>query len=124
MSGKIASRVIWWLTPVLWPENEDDVNIKIKDSGSGIAADQLPFVFDRFYQADSSATRLQEGSGIGLDVTFHLRLKHEFFGACHFNGVFLKMRFPFKKYDFELGPFSVVAFNIDCSMMQLHQFFG
>ncbi|MCB0667695.1 MAG: response regulator, partial [Saprospiraceae bacterium] len=40
--------------------------VKIKDTGSGISANHLDKVFDRFYQADESVTRKHEGTGIGL----------------------------------------------------------
>ena len=48
------------------------LQVKIKDTGIGIAADQLPHVFDRFYQADSSQTRKGEGTGVGLALTKEL----------------------------------------------------
>jgi signal transduction histidine kinase/ligand-binding sensor domain-containing protein/CheY-like chemotaxis protein/AraC-like DNA-binding protein len=46
--------------------------IEIQDSGTGIAADQLEKIFDRFYQADTSHTRQQEGTGIGLSLVREL----------------------------------------------------
>ncbi len=42
------------------------VEIIFSDSGIGIPAANLPFIFDRFYQVDSSSKREYEGSGIGL----------------------------------------------------------
>jgi signal transduction histidine kinase/ligand-binding sensor domain-containing protein/CheY-like chemotaxis protein/AraC-like DNA-binding protein len=46
--------------------------ITVRDSGVGIAPDQLRHVFDRFYQADASTTRRYEGSGIGLALAREL----------------------------------------------------
>jgi signal transduction histidine kinase len=46
--------------------------ISVTDSGIGIAADVLPFVFDRFRQGDSSLTRTAGGLGLGLAVVRHL----------------------------------------------------
>jgi PAS domain S-box-containing protein len=50
----------------------DVVMISVKDTGQGIAPDFLPFVFDRFRQADPSATRGAWGLGIGLSIAKHL----------------------------------------------------
>jgi PAS domain S-box-containing protein len=43
-----------------------DVIVSIKDSGSGIDDEFLPYVFDRFRQADGTRTRLHGGLGLGL----------------------------------------------------------
>ncbi len=48
------------------------VRILVKDSGQGIPPDFLPYVFDRFRQADSSTTRGVGGLGIGLSIAKHL----------------------------------------------------
>jgi signal transduction histidine kinase len=48
------------------------VEIVVSDTGQGIAPAMLPFVFDRFRQADSSSTRTQGGLGIGLALVKHL----------------------------------------------------
>ena len=46
--------------------------VTISDSGIGISKEQLPHIFDRFYQADGSSTRKGEGTGIGLALTHEL----------------------------------------------------
>ena len=48
------------------------IEMIIKDEGIGIATEKLRFIFDRFYQADDSATRSKEGTGIGLALTKEL----------------------------------------------------
>ena len=42
------------------------LELKLRDTGIGIAEDKLPHIFDRFYQVDDSTTRGAEGTGIGL----------------------------------------------------------
>ncbi|MFC1477850.1 sensor histidine kinase [Candidatus Margulisiibacteriota bacterium] len=44
----------------------DHVEIKVKDTGIGIAKKDLPFIFNRFSQVDNSSTRAYEGTGLGL----------------------------------------------------------
>jgi signal transduction histidine kinase len=50
----------------------DTVIIEVHDTGIGMAREFLPFVFDRFRQADSTATRSRGGAGLGLAIARHL----------------------------------------------------
>lgn len=46
----------------------DFIQVEIEDNGKGIAAKDLPNIFDRFYRTDSSRNSAQGGSGIGLSI--------------------------------------------------------
>jgi signal transduction histidine kinase len=48
------------------------LRIEVSDTGRGISSDFLPFVFDRFRQAETGATRLQGGLGLGLAISRQL----------------------------------------------------
>jgi CheY-like chemotaxis protein len=48
------------------------IEISVTDSGQGISRDFLPYVFDRFRQADSTTTRQHGGLGLGLAIARHL----------------------------------------------------
>jgi CheY-like chemotaxis protein len=61
---------------VKYQRSGDHVQIVVSDNGRGISADFLPFVFDRFRQADSSSTRSSEGVGLGLAIVRHLAELH------------------------------------------------
>jgi len=53
-----------------------DLLVQVKDSGSGIPPDALPFIFDRFYRADKSRSRNEGGSGLGLAIARQLAQAH------------------------------------------------
>jgi PAS domain S-box-containing protein len=49
-----------------------DVVLRVEDTGEGVDATFLPYMFDRFRQADPSATRQHGGLGLGLAIVRHL----------------------------------------------------
>jgi PAS domain S-box-containing protein len=48
------------------------VEVAVSDTGEGISAEFLPYVFERFRQADGATTRRQSGLGLGMAITRHL----------------------------------------------------
>lgn len=54
------------------PSTAASLMIAVKDTGIGIPENKLPYIFDRYYQVDDSATRKSEGAGIGLALTREL----------------------------------------------------
>ncbi|MGZ8848427.1 MAG: hybrid sensor histidine kinase/response regulator, partial [Pyrinomonadaceae bacterium] len=55
---------------------ESFAEVEVRDTGIGIDADFLPWVFERFRQAESPLTRLHRGLGLGLAIVRHLTELH------------------------------------------------
>ncbi len=53
-----------------------NVQITVSDTGKGISADFLPYIFERFRQADSTTTRTEGGLGLGLAIVRYLVEMH------------------------------------------------
>ncbi|MFI5685092.1 sensor histidine kinase [Streptomyces sp. NPDC051636] len=56
--------------------DDDDVVFTVTDTGTGIAPEDLPHVFDRFWRAEKSRSRRTGGSGLGLAIVRHLVAAH------------------------------------------------
>ncbi len=84
--------------PVAPPEGKLRLEIEVRDTGTGIPAEKLPLIFDKFTQADGSISRRYGGSGLGLTITRKLVEIHR--GTI--------------RVDSEVGRGSTFAVSIEC----------
>ncbi|MFJ7886959.1 ATP-binding protein [Lysinibacillus xylanilyticus] len=79
--------------------SEKEAMIKIEDNGIGVAEENIPYIFDRFYRVDEARNRQIGGTGLGLSITKMLLEKYncsvEVKSVKNVGTVFL-MKFPLK----------------------------
>lgn len=57
-------------------QKDNEIELKVSDTGIGISPEFLPMIFDRFRQADSTTKRSHSGLGLGLTIVRHLTELH------------------------------------------------
>ena len=77
----------------------DFIQVEIEDNGRGIAAKDLPNIFDRFYRTDSSRNSSKGGSGIGLSIVRKIIEDHGGrIWATSKEGIGTEIHFVLRKY--------------------------
>ena len=81
-------------------DEADAIKVEIEDNGRGIAAKDLPNIFDRFYRSDSSRNSSKGGSGIGLSIVKKIVEDHGgYIYATSKDGEGTCMHFIIRKYE-------------------------
>ncbi len=80
-------------------KQQDDqwVEVSVSDTGSGIAPEHLPKIFDRFYRADRARTQNPQGAGLGLSIVKSIMDLHRGTIAIQsepFKGTTVVLKFP------------------------------
>lgn len=57
--------------------DKEEVGFFVQDNGMGIAQEEIPFIFERFYRADKSRNRMTGGAGIGLTIVKSIVKAHD-----------------------------------------------
>jgi signal transduction histidine kinase len=75
--GNLLSNALRYTPPhgrveVSLSQGPSNVELTVRDSGSGIPSEALPYIFERFYRADRSRSRLEGGTGLGLAIARQL----------------------------------------------------
>jgi PAS domain S-box-containing protein len=95
------------------------IRITVSDTGKGISADFLPYVFDRFRQADSSSARRYGGLGLGLALVKYLVELHggtiEAASAGEGRGATFKVTLPVRAVATPLGEDGAGTFTVKSS---------
>lgn len=77
ISNAIAYTPIEGYVEISISDNENKVNIQIKDTGIGIDKEEIPRIFERFYRVDKARSRNSGGTGLGLAIVKHIIEAHK-----------------------------------------------